>query len=101
MAHDVRKLASFWDRPSGEFYSSRDVYIIGLSLSEDDFFVRFLFLESLPLSDWEEIQRQTVIINPSPENIAHYSFIPNEKKTIRYKHFDSDDINYFIAQRTR
>lgn len=100
-SYDVRKLASFWDRPSGAFYCSRDVYIIGLSLSEDDFFVRFLFLESLPLSDWKGIQRQTVIINPSPEDIAHYSFIPDEKKIIRPKNFDSNDINYIIKQRTR
>lgn len=100
-SYEVRKLASFWDRPSGAFYSSRDVYIIGLSLCEDDFFVRFLFLESLPLGDWEEIQRQTVVINPCGADIVNYSFIPNEKKTIRHKPFDINDINYILDQRTR
>lgn len=100
-SYEVRKLASLWDRPSAAFLCSRDVYIIGLSLSEDDFFVRFLFLESLPLNDWGAIQRQTVIINPSGEDIANYRFVPEERKTVRQKPFDNNDIDYIIEQRTR
>jgi hypothetical protein len=92
---DVRKLAFFWYKSSGYFYSSRDAVIIGLSLSEDDFFVRFLLLESLPLEDWSEIKRRTIIINNSEDDLSNYGFIPDNKKIVRNKKFDLDDVKFF------
>lgn len=58
-SYDVRKLGFFWDRPAGYFFSARDAVIIGLSLNEDDFFIRFLLLDSFPLGEWDEVRRRT------------------------------------------
>ena len=100
-SYDVRKLAYFWDRPSGAFSTRRDAYIVGMSLSDDDFFVRFLFLESLPMENWDTMERSTVIINPSDQDLINYNFIAEEDKIIRQKPFDMEDINFMIKHRER
>lgn len=94
---DIRKLACLWDRPSGFFYTARDVYLIGLSLSEDDFFIRFMFLESLPISDWKGKERLTTIINPSASDLQNYTFIPDNRKQVRQNNFSMPDIEYMRA----
>jgi hypothetical protein len=45
---DVRANAPLWYKPETAFAFTHDVYIIGLSLAPDDFFVRSLFLSNLP-----------------------------------------------------
>ena len=100
-SYDVRKIASFWDRPTGYFYSSRDTYIIGHSLSEDDFFVRFLFQQSFPLAQWDEIDRSVTVINPNPADLANYGFLGAQNVIVREKRFDADDIAFIAARRTR
>lgn len=94
-SYDVRKLGFFWYKASGAFYESRDAIIIGLSLSEDDFFIRFLLLESFPLDDWDSIKRRTVIINSSHMDMENYNFIPKDQKIVRVKEFDLEDIEFF------
>ena len=98
-SYDVRKLGFFWDRPSGYFYSARDAVVIGLSLSKDDFFIRFLLLDSFPLDDWSELERRTVIINPNKEDLSNYNFISDDKKIVRNKKFGLDDIELITKLR--
>jgi hypothetical protein len=100
-AFDVRRIASFWDRPAGYFFPSRDTYIIGHSLSEDDFFVRFLLQQSLPLGRWEGIERSVSVINPSASDLENYRFLGPDRAVIRQKRFDSDDVGFIAARRDR
>lgn len=94
-SYDVRKLGFFWYKPSACFYSNRDAIIIGLSLSEDDFFIRFLLLESFPLDSWDNIERRTIIINSNCKDMSNYNFIPKDQKFVRVKEFDLEDIEFF------
>jgi hypothetical protein len=100
-AYDVRKIASFWDRPAGHFYSSRDVYIVGLSLSDDDFFLRFLFLQSFPQGDWEGIERSVTVINPDADAMRNYRFLGERNVVLRQKCFDAEDVEFMIGRRDR
>lgn len=100
-AFDVRRIASFWDRPAGYFYSSRDAYVIGHSLSEDDFFVRFWFQQSLPLGTWEGIERSVTLINPSASDLENFRFLGSDGVIIRQKRFDGDDVRWIAERRGR
>jgi hypothetical protein len=100
-SYDVRKIATFWDRPAGYFFSSRDTYIIGHSLSEDDFFVRFLFQQSFPLGSWADIERGVTVINPNPADLANYGFLGSENVIVRQKRFDAEDVDFIAMRRTR
>lgn len=94
-SYNVRKLGFFWYKPSACFASNRDAIIIGLSLSEDDFFIRFLLLESFPLGNWDNIERRTIIINSNCKDMSNYNFIPKDQKIVRVKEFDLEDIEFF------
>ena len=64
-------------KPEFAFAFSHDVYIIGLSLAHDDFFVRSFFLSNLPfLQDYSGvIGRNVFIINPAATAQAEYDFV--------------------------
>ncbi len=76
-AFDVRANASLWYKPEFAFAFTHDVYVIGLSLADDDFFVRSFFLSNLPyLNDFTEVPgRKIVVINPSNDVNKHYDFV--------------------------
>ncbi|MDP1773755.1 MAG: hypothetical protein Q8L15_15890 [Methylobacter sp.] len=76
-AFDVRANAPLWYKPEAAFACTHNVYIIGLSLAHDDFFVRSLFLSNLPyIESYSGVPgRKIVIVNPSPEARKDYAFI--------------------------
>lgn len=76
-AFDVRANAPLWYKPGNMFAFSHHVFIIGLSIAPDDFFVRSLFLSTLPyIEDYSrEPDRKIVVINPSNEAHHDYEFI--------------------------
>lgn len=69
-AFDVRSVSSLWYRPEFTFAACRDIYIIGLSVSQDDHFIRSFFLNNFPMED-----RQTFIINPDASASTNYRFM--------------------------
>jgi hypothetical protein len=76
-AFDVRDNAPLWYKPEWAFAFTHDVYLIGLGLAQDDFFVRSLFLSTLPhLSTSSSADgRRIFIINPDPNANKHYDFV--------------------------
>ena len=76
-AFDVRANAPLWYKPEFAFAFTHDVYVIGLSLAHDDFFVRSFFLSNLPyLNDFTDVPgRKVVIINPSDDVYRDYDFV--------------------------
>ena len=76
-AFDLRANAPLWYKPESIFAFTHDVYIIGLSLAHDDFFVRSFFLANLPYiqSYTGTPGRKVVIINPSNEVHSDYEFV--------------------------
>jgi hypothetical protein len=99
-SYDVRKIATFWAGAAG-YFDTRDTYIIGHSLSADDYFVRFLFLESFPLEPWKGTERSVVVINPTSRDLINYTFLISDGVVVRQKRFDNDDIAFIAAQRGR
>lgn len=76
-AFDVRFNAALWYKIEDAFVSTNDVYIIGLSLAEDDFFVRSFFLANLPyLHEFSAVNcRKITVINPGKDALKDYSFV--------------------------
>lgn len=76
-AFDVRANAPLWYKPEFIFASTHDVYVIGLSLAKDDFFVRSFFLANLPyISGYSGIHgRRITIVNPSDTVHRDYGFV--------------------------
>lgn len=76
-AFDVRSNAVLWYKPEFAFSVTHDVYIIGLSLAPDDFFIRSLFLSNLPfIGSYSGVNgRQIYIINPDPNCERNYQFV--------------------------
>lgn len=76
-AFDVRANAALWYKPEFIFAFTHNVYIIGLSLAHDDFFVRSFFLSNLPyIDDYSGVPgRKIVIINPADSAADDYAFI--------------------------
>lgn len=76
-AFDVRSNAVLWYKPEFAFSFTHDVYIVGLSLARDDFFIRSLFLSTLPYIDsCSDVKgRQIYIINPCPDSERNYQFV--------------------------
>ncbi len=75
-AFDVRANACNWDRPEFAFTLAKNAYIIGLSIAEDDFLVRSLFLYTLPriLETFDSGGCRVTVINPSTEARSNYDF---------------------------
>ncbi len=76
-AFDVRSNAVLWYKPEFAFATTHDVYIVGLSLAPDDFFIRSFFLSNLPFIDlFSGVNgRQIYIINPDPDCESNYQFV--------------------------
>lgn len=76
-AFDVRSNAVLWYKPEFAFGFTHDVYIIGLSLAPDDFFIRSLFLSNLPYIDsFSGVDgRKIFIINPDQKAKENYDFV--------------------------
>lgn len=76
-AFDVRANAPLWYKPEFIFAFTHDVYIIGLSIAHDDFFVRSFFLANLPyIEDYTGVAgRKVVIINPASAVHSDYDFV--------------------------
>lgn len=72
-AFDVRANAVLWYKPEFAFWARHDVYIIGLSVSHDDFFIRSFFLSNLPYIGGDG--RKTVIISPDDRASKNYAFV--------------------------
>lgn len=81
-AFDVRYNAVNWYKPGTIFSYTHDVFIIGLSLAKDDFFIRSLFLSILPnINCFSRISgRHIFIINPSKNAKKDYTFVLSKKK---------------------
>ena len=73
----VRANAPLWYKPEFLFAFTHDVYIIGLSLAHDDFFIRSFFLSNLPyIGDYSGVPgRRVIIINPSETVHEDYEFV--------------------------
>jgi len=80
-AYEVRHLAPIWYKSEYAFAYTHHVYIIGLSLSDDDFFIKSFFLDTLPDIDcYTGISgRKVTIINPDPSIKKNYSFIQGQE----------------------
>lgn len=76
-AFDVRANAGLWYKPEFNFAFTHNVYIIGLSLAHDDFFVRSFFLSILPhVAGLSGVPgRKIIIINPADTAEGDYAFI--------------------------
>ena len=76
-AFDVRANAVLWYKPEFAFATTHDVYIVGLGLAHDDFFVRSYFLSSLPYIDsYSGVDgRRIFIINPDARAVSNYEFV--------------------------
>lgn len=78
-AFDVRSNATLWYKPEFIFSMTYDVYIIGLSLAKDDFFIRSFFLSNLPYlgNNSDPEAKHVHIINPASDTKENYEFVLN------------------------
>jgi hypothetical protein len=81
-AKDVQTVQRLWYKPAGFFALAQQVYVIGLSLAPDDFFVRSFLLHAL--FDWNG---RITVINPDPAARANYSFLPCQHLSYRLEKF--------------
>jgi hypothetical protein len=81
-AFDVRSIATLWYKPEFAFATTHDVFIIGLSLAPDDFFIRSFFLSNLPYIDSYSgvVGRKIYIINPGTTTEGNYGFVLSGRK---------------------
>jgi hypothetical protein len=86
-AKDVQTVRWLWYKPEGFFPWAEQVYVIGLSLSPDDFFVRSFLLWTL--SDWKG---RITVINPDPAARANYGFLPCAQVTYRLEKFSMNHV---------
>lgn len=97
-AFDVRSNAVLWYKPEFAFATTHDVYIIGLSLAPDDFFIRSLFLSNLPfIESYSGVKgRQIFIVNPSDDCSKNYGFLLSKAHAKHIKEpFSVDHVNFF------
>ena len=90
-AFDVRSNAVLWYKPEFIFGFTHDVYIIGLSVAPDDFFIRSFFLSNLPhlASNSKPDSRHIHIINPASDANTNYDFVLNVgNATLHNEKFD-------------
>jgi len=84
-AFDVRFNALHWYKIENIFNFTKDIYIIGLSLAKDDFFIKNLFLYTLQYlknhSSLHDGDKKLFIINPDDKINEIYSFISKYKYT--------------------
>jgi hypothetical protein len=95
-AYDVRANAALWYKPEFAFATTHDVYVIGVRLAKDDFFVRSFFLSNLPsIEDVTGVEgRQIYVINPEERIENNYEFLQGKgnvciiKKPFSYEHVE-------------
>jgi hypothetical protein len=81
-AYDIRAISTLWYKPETVFSFTKDIYIIGLALNPDDFFVRSFLLATLPyLDSFHSLDRTITIINPDERIRENYEFI---KKGVKF-----------------
>ncbi len=102
-AFDVRNVAHFWYKPEYVFALTHDVFIIGLSLSHDDFFIRSFFLDNMTslnsFTGYED--RRIYIINPSQDAKYNYGYILETDYTFLLNEgFSKKHINLMKERRT-
>lgn len=100
---DVRFVAPLWYKIEWAFAFTHDVYIIGLSLTPDDFFIRSWFLSNLPyLDSYTDIgDRQIYVINCDPEIERNYNFTLSKGKINFLKEPFSDEHIDLIQDRLK
>jgi len=94
-AFDVRPLAPIWYKPEFAFAVTHHVYIIGLSLSDDDFFIKSFFIHNLPdIDDYTGIPGRVItIINPDIKIRSNYHFISDcDRVRFIFERFSLDHI---------
>jgi hypothetical protein len=99
-AYDVRANAALWYKPEFVFAFTHNVYIIGLSLAHDDFFVRSFFLSNLPYIDsYSGVPgRKIVIINPAASAKDDYAFILHQNNVELWnERFCIEHVNRFAG----
>lgn len=76
-AFDVRANAALWYKPEFAFSGTHDVFIIGLGLAHDDFFLRSFFLSTLQyIGGMSGVGgRRIFIINPDKNAASNYEFV--------------------------
>lgn len=100
-AFDVRANAALWYKPEFAFSTTHDVYIIGLGLAHDDFFVRSFFLSNLPYikAFSGDGGRRIFIINPGKEAASNYDFVLcNGHAELMNMPFSSEHIELMIKR---
>jgi len=82
--YDVRFNALNWYKPETIFAFTKDIYIIGLSMAADDFFIKSFFLSNLPniMSFSSDKDRKIFIITPDIHICKNYDFIVDKDFTI-------------------
>jgi hypothetical protein len=102
-AFDVRSNAVLWYKPEFIFGFTHDVYIIGLSVAADDFFIRSFFLSNLPhlARKSEPDTRHIHIINPAPDASTNYDFVLSiGNTTLHNECFNSKHIEMMRINKT-
>ncbi len=69
---------------------STHVFIIGLSLAEDDFIIRSFLVDNLPGVSSGKSDRHVVVVNPDANAQKNYAFAPNID--FRCQYFDLSHI---------
>ena len=103
-AFDVRSNAVMWYKPDLAFTATHDVYIIGLSLAPDDFFIRSFFLSNLPfIESYTGVPgRHIHIINPDPKARDNYEFVLSKGgATLHPEAFSMHHVDAIAARRNR
>lgn len=74
---DVRHIAPLWYKPERAFVYTKNVYIIGFGLADDDYFVRSFFIHNLPYvgDHYEDFNKVLYIINPNEKVKKNFDFI--------------------------
>jgi hypothetical protein len=86
-ARDVQTVRWLWYKPEDFFSWAQHVYVIGLSLSRDDFFVRSFLL--MALTDWTG---RITVINPDQATRDNYGFLPCDQVTYRLEKFSMNHV---------
>jgi hypothetical protein len=95
-AFDVRQNAISWYKPEFAFTASRDTYVIGLSLAQDDHFVRSLFLYCFRQGK----ERHLFVINPAADAAQNYEFVLRRERTkLLQEPFSQEHVNFFRERR--
>lgn len=95
-AYDVRFIAPLWYKPENAFFLRKNIFIIGLSLAPDDFFIRSYFLDNLPHVIGQKGGRLTVV-NPDKNIERNFHFVgQGERTTFIHEAFSEKHVDAMI-----